>query len=1089
MPSSTVLVVEDNPTTRKMLCLALSTEGYAVVEAADARTAIEAAGRNLPDLVLQDLILPDMDGLELLRRLRSLPGGTEIPILALSGFLSRLAETEKDQDGFTAVLVKPIEPSRLVEAIQLYLHRAADPPEPRGEGRRLLIVDDDPVQLKLSRLHFSQLGFEVATAPGAAEALAAARLHPPDVVVSDVYMPELDGFELCLELRRDPLLAKIPMVLVSAHYGSKADEDLARRVGASALVLRTPDFDQLTPAIDTALRSATPAEAEPPSDQLALRHARLVIHQLERQVAASAGLAQRCAIQAGQIALLSGVADALRTRADPDLAVRDVLAATLDAAGISKGALLLKDGNGRMRLRQEIGFSPAERELLESFFGESALLAQIVERGQSLILPSTAVAEATSRAILVGADIAGAQIVPLVSDGRGVGAMLIGATSSDVTSEDSVSFARAMGNQVVQLLELSKTVARLTASEQRYRTLVESANDFIAVVTPEGIVREMNRRWAELTGRPVEEMIGLHVRDFAPEGKGDETFRTFREAVSARPTHSPSVEIAGANATSARIEFSSATVEVGGESLVLAIGRDVTESLRASEALKIAEERMRFALESADVGIWDLDYETGALRWSRTLESHYGLEPDTFGGTFEAFLDCVHPDDRQQLLETIRDAEKSGTDFSLHNRTTWRDGTVRWLDGTGRVLLGVDGRPSRAVGISIDVTERRSLEAQFQQAQKMEAIGRLAGGVAHDFNNLLTVILGFCELLISDRGPTDPHRADIAEIQKAGQRGAELTRQLLAFSRKQIIEPTLLDLNEVVAGMQALLGRLIGEDVKVVFLLRPGLAPVRADRGQVEQVVMNLAVNARDAMPKGGTLTIESANVVLDENYAKAHLDVESGAYVVLTVTDSGTGMPLEVQARLFEPFFTTKEPGKGTGLGLATVYGIVRRSGGTIGVYSEVGKGSAFNVYFPRASDPARVAEAAIPPVRTRSETETILLVEDESSLRTLTKRMLERQGYTVFVASRAEEALRVFDQNSGIDLLLTDVVMPGASGPELAGQLVQKLPSLRVLYMSGYTEDVIVQQGVLLPGISFLNKPFTSRSLNEKIRELLDG
>ena len=512
------------------------------------------------------------------------------------------------------------------------------------------------------------------------------------------------------------------------------------------------------------------------------------------------------------------------------------------------------------------------------------------------------------------------------------------------------------------------------------------------------------------------------------------------------------------------------------------------ERHRSAEALRTAEERMRFALEAAGVGIWDMDYTTGVLRWSETLEAHYGLQPGTFGGTFEAFVERIHPDDKDSVLETVGKAMKSGADFSTLNRSTWPDGTVRWLSGAGRVHLGEHGEPVRGVGISLDVTERHTLEAQYQQAQKMEAIGRLAGGVAHDFNNLLTVILGFCELLLADLDPDDPRQADIAEIQKAGTSAAGLTRQLLAFSRKEIIEPTLLDLNVVVADMRAMLGRLIGEDVKVVLGLRPELAPVKADRGQVEQIVMNLAVNARDAMPKGGTLTIETANVELDEHYAKTHLAVKPGPYVALTVTDTGTGMTPQVQARLFEPFFTTKEVGKGTGLGLATVHGIVTRSGGSVNVYSEVGRGTSFTVYFPRADAAEMVVDAPPPVARPRAGTETVLVVEDAEGLRELARRLLERQGYTVLVAANADEALRLFEQNASIDVLLTDVVMPGASGPELTRQLVERRPALKVIYMSGYTEEAIVQHGVLKPGIAFLHKPFTSETLGRKIREVLD-
>jgi CheY-like chemotaxis protein len=367
-------------------------------------------------------------------------------------------------------------------------------------------------------------------------------------------------------------------------------------------------------------------------------------------------------------------------------------------------------------------------------------------------------------------------------------------------------------------------------------------------------------------------------------------------------------------------------------------------------------------------------------------------------------------------------------------------------------------------------------------------MGQLAGGVAHDFNNLLTAILGYCELLLADLGPGDPHRADVSRIQKAGASAAGLTRQLLAFSRKEIIEPKLLDLNLIVTDMRALLGRLIREDVKVVLDLAPELAPVRADRGQVEQIVINLAVNARDAMPDGGTLRIETANVELDERYAKTHLAVKPGPHVVLTVADTGSGMTAQVQARLFEPFFTTKEIGKGTGLGLATVHGIVARSGGSVHVDSAVGKGATFKVYFPRGEAGERAAEAPAPVSRPRAGIQTVLVVDDAEGLRDLARRLLQRQGYTVLVAANADEALQLLERNASIDVLLTDVVMPGGSGSELAKWMVEQRPELKVVYMSGYTGDAFVQHGVLNPGIAFVHKPFTSEALGRKIREVLD-
>lgn len=439
------------------------------------------------------------------------------------------------------------------------------------------------------------------------------------------------------------------------------------------------------------------------------------------------------------------------------------------------------------------------------------------------------------------------------------------------------------------------------------------------------------------------------------------------------------------------------------------------------------------------------------------------------------------------MLESFAQGIKAGADFSTVYRSLWPDGTVRWLNGAGRIQLGTHGEPTRGVGISLDVTDHRVLEAQFQQAQKMEAIGRLAGGVAHDFNNLLTSILGYCEVLLADLPPDASHRTDLEEIQKAGASAAGLTRQLLAFSRRQIIEPTLIDLNVVIADMQGMLGRLIGEDIRVVARLEPRLARVRADRAQVEQIVMNLVVNGRDAMPGGGTLTLETANVDLDEHYQAKHFSVTPGPYVALTVTDTGTGIPPEAQAHLFEPFFTTKELGKGTGLGLATVHGIVERGGGSIGVYTEPGHGTSFKVYFPRAEGADAVVEAPEPSFDVHPWGETILVVEDTEALRKLAKRLLEQKGYHVLLAASAEEALRVFEDNPAVDVLLTDVVMPGASGPELTAQLLAKRPALKVIYMSGYTEDAIVHHGVLKPGVAFLNKPFTSETLGQKLLEAL--
>jgi signal transduction histidine kinase/CheY-like chemotaxis protein len=385
--------------------------------------------------------------------------------------------------------------------------------------------------------------------------------------------------------------------------------------------------------------------------------------------------------------------------------------------------------------------------------------------------------------------------------------------------------------------------------------------------------------------------------------------------------------------------------------------------------------------------------------------------------------------------------------------------------------------------------ELAETQGQLEQAQKMDAIGRLAGGVAHDFNNLLTVILGRTDILLHPLKPEDPMRRGIELIQRTAVRAADLTRQLLAFSRKQVLEPVVLDLSAVATDMKDMLGRLIGEDIALLTTPTPGLGRVKADRGQIEQVVMNLAVNARDAMPQGGRLILETANVELDDEYVRRHVGARPGPHVMLAVSDTGTGIPREIQAQIFEPFFTTKEQGKGTGLGLATVYGIVKQSGGYIEVDSEPGQGTVFRIYLPRLDAAAVTVDRSVRPAAAAGGTETILLVEDEEGVRELARDILRASGYTVLEARNGAEALLLCERHQGpLDMLLTDVVMPRMSGRELAERLAPLRPELSVLYMSGYTDDAVIRHGVLAAGTAFLQKPFTPAALVQRVRETLD-
>jgi len=380
--------------------------------------------------------------------------------------------------------------------------------------------------------------------------------------------------------------------------------------------------------------------------------------------------------------------------------------------------------------------------------------------------------------------------------------------------------------------------------------------------------------------------------------------------------------------------------------------------------------------------------------------------------------------------------------------------------------------------------------AQLQQSQKLEAIGQLAGGVAHDFNNLLTAIIGYSDLSLKQISVENPIRSNLEEIKKAAERAASLTRQLLAFSRRQILEPKVLDLNAVVKDMHQMLRRLIGEHIDLTTKPAPGLGRVKADPGQVEQIIMNLVVNARDAMPRGGKVTIETANVTLDEHSTLRHVSVKTGAYVMVAVSDTGNGMDEETQARIFEPFFTTKEQGQGTGLGLSTVYGIVKQSGGNIWVYSELGKGTVFKVYFPQVEAAVKTIEKPVSEIAAPRGSETILLVEDEDVVRRLAREILTQAGYKVLEACGGEEAMRLCQERwEPIDLLLTDVVMPETSGKEIAERLTELRPATHVLFMSGYTDEAIVHHGILDSNVQFIQKPFTALALAKKVREVLDS
>jgi PAS domain S-box-containing protein len=655
--------------------------------------------------------------------------------------------------------------------------------------KKVLLVDDDPAQLKLGKLRLERAGYSVETAVNAQQALRKAKREPPDVIMSDVLMSDLDGFGLCRRVREDGQLTSVPVILLSAHYDSPQDQELAKKVGASGLVPRTPNFG----AALEALRETIGSECPPSS------------------------------------------------RAD------------------------------------------------------TALYEQHL---------------------------------------------------------------RTHANQINRLLTQTQ------ATEERYRLLIERMPDAIWTCGADGKFTFITRNIVNILGYSAEEMM------------------------------------------------------------------------------------------------------------AETLESRE---------------DKIHPDDRALTHNAFREYIEHGTPYDVEYRRQRKD--ERWIWVRSRVTASYEQGGARCIeGMLSDVTERKQLEDRLRQAQKMEAVGQLTGGIAHDFNNILSTIIVNSHFLMSDLAPNDPRWADADAIKSAADRAAALTRQLLAFSRRQVLEPTVVNLNSAVKGLEKMLRRLIGEDIEFSVVPEPELGSTRVDLSQLEQVVMNLVVNARDAMPKGGKLLIETANVQLDEQYRDRHAVVPAGKYVMLAVSDTGHGMDEQTQLRIFEPFFTTKEPGKGTGLGLSTCYGIVKQSGGYIWVYSEPAYGTVFKVYLPRVDDrPALIQRKSIS--KKLNGVETILLVEDDSQVRAAAARILRGQGYKVLDACDGMHALALAATHVGsIDLVLSDVVMPGTSGPDVVELLKKRDSKLKSLFMSGYSDHAVLANGALQAGVNFIQKPFVPQVLAKRVREVLD-
>jgi PAS domain S-box-containing protein len=958
MNAPSILVVEDNPITRKLVRVALGTEGYTVREAPDGHTALELMTQEPPDLILQDLRLPDLDGFDLVQRLRALPGGTAVPILAVSGFLSQMEQARSNNAGFTDYLFKPVEPSRLLDTVRTYLAPTRSG-EGSGAGRHVLLADDEPIQRKLMRVQLEALGFRVTLAEDGQDALEKARREPPDAIISDVLMPRLDGFQLCKAVRQDPRLARVPVLLTSAVYTEEPDRQLALSMGATQHVLRSPDNREVITALFASLKPGAVPEPVPPAEEPAEGYTHRIIRQLERQVTLNSSLTHRVGLLEAELAILAGFAEAVESGQALEAVLDRLLHRCLDAAGISHGAAFLAEPGQSLRLAAQAGLVADKRGLCD-FYGRLALLDRVLQEGEPLVVPSDRMPAEEAAPLLERAQVSSLLITPLLCAGERLGVLVMASARQEEARKEWGPFTRAVGGQIGQTLALARSVSRLRASEQRYRLLADNATDMISRHTRDGVFVYASPACRTLLGCEPQELVG---------------------------------------------------------------------------------------------------------------KSGYAL---------------LHPDDltlaRQEVTALFERAGPAPAEFRLQRK----DGSFVWVEMTTRRL---DDDSGEVICVTRDVTARKRLEEQLLQAQKMEAVGRLAGGIAHDFNNLLTIIISYSELVVDSMAAEDPSRQLIQEIHKAGERAAKVTRQLLAYSRKQVLRLEVLDLNDMIGETQQMLERLLGADVHLVTILDPRLGRVSADLGQTTQVLLNLVVNARDAMPNGGDLVIETRNVDLTEADRWNDVDFRPGPHVLLSVTDKGTGMNAEVRAHLFEPFFTTKEVGKGTGLGLSTVYGIVKQSGGQIEVRSWPGEGTTVRVYFPRIEGTPAARSGGVRKPAARQGNETILLVEDDEGLRELGRLILMANGYEVLTARDGNEALRLSEgQTAALHLLLTDVVMPQMSGRQLAEKLLARRPGLKVLFVSGYARDALKPQGVGESALPFLQKPFTPATLTRKVREVLD-
>jgi two-component system cell cycle sensor histidine kinase/response regulator CckA len=803
---------------------------------------------------------------------------------------------------------------------------------------------------------------------------------------------------------------------------------------------------------------------------------------------------------------LRALADAMRAFAaatvDYDELVALIARRTAEIVGDYCSVVLLTEDGEHTQPAAYYHADPAVLAQIRGFLGdEPAKIAPITRRILSgpLILPEVdtealgAFLRPEQRQVAERVGVRSLLSVPLRAHGRSIGMLSLLRLRGHLPpyDEGDLDLAQSLADHAALAIMNGRLLEASRRSEERYRRIVETTSEGIWMANAESKTTFMNVQLAAMLGVTPEAAHGRPTSDFfAAEDLAAHAaaFASRRQGIAGRRTLR--LKRQDGSTLWASAQWNPIVDAEGRFEGVLGVLTDITDR-RVAEALRA---RLAATAEVSHEAIASSTFDGRVTSWNRGAERLFGYRAEEMVGQSVLRLEpAERPSEIVALFERVRRGETIKTFDTVRRK---KDGSLVEVSLTLYPIQDADGQSEASI-IARDLTEQRRAEAalrvseeQLRQSQKLEAVGSLAGGIAHDFNNLLSIILSFTSLVTDRLSPGDPIRFDLDEVRKAGERAADLTSKLLAFSRRQILQPRVVDLNHIVLGMERMVRRLLGEDVELSLHTATQIGSIYADSGALEQVILNLLVNARDAMPAGGKVSVETKNVVLDDRYAHDHVDVAAGRYVMLAVCDTGVGMDAATQARIFEPFFTTKEKGKGTGLGLSTVFGIVKQSGGHLWVYSEPGRGTAFKVYFPE-TDRAPPPEAApVAPLRSRAGSESILLVEDDDQVRNAVRAILRASGYNVLEAQNGGEALLICEQfKARIDLLLTDVVMARMSGRQLAARLASERPAMKVLYVSGYTETSIVQHGVLDAGIAFLQKPITPDALLRKVREVLDG